>query len=580
MKEARKILPLAFTIFIVLTLSIFGDISIKTKETVAMEITENNYYIESKEVDIADENIKFNVEDQEDSETIDELPIEDHSEINPEDTETEDLSPIIPEAFDTEILEYQIQYNGETLNEVEINTDQVFPQRYTDMEGIITFRGSNLRSSPSFGISSIQDRKLKKIWELTTSTSTWGGGAGWTGQPVIIRWSKEIREIMNIGDEFINSDGFTEVIYGSLGGQVYFIDLHTGKQSRKPIPIKNPIKGSISIDPREYPLLYVGDGINESGRFGYRIFSLIDGSELYFIKGVDSFAYRGWGAFDSSGIVNRNTDTLIEAGENGILYIVKLNTEFNIENKSININPEIIKYRYRIKGNNYQGIENSVAIYKNLAYFGDNGGSIQCIDITSMKPVWALEKSDDTDATITIEVEEDVPYLYTGTEVDKQGTKGFSILRKIDGLNGEILWVKHYECLSILGEKPTNGGALATNIIGKNDLKDMVVFTLARYKALNKSLMIALDKKTGEEIWKWEMPYYAWSSPADFYDKDGKGYIIQCDSIGNMYLLDGITGEILDQINLGANIESSPAIFEDYIVVATRGGKIYGVKIE
>ena len=56
------------------------------------------------------------------------------------------------------------------------------------------------------------------------------------------------------------------------------------------------------------------------------------------------------------------------------------------------------------------------------------------------------------------------------------------------------------------------------------------------------------------------------------YNSDGKGYIIQCDSIGNMYLLDGITGKILDKINLGSNIESSPAVFEDYIVVGTRGG--------
>ncbi len=40
------------------------------------------------------------------------------------------------------------------------------------------------------------------------------------------------------------------------------------------------------------------------------------------------------------------------------------------------------------------------------------------------------------------------------------------------------------------------------------------------------------------------------------------------------------TGSVLDKINLGANIESSPAIFEDYIVVATRGGKIFGVKIK
>ncbi len=47
-----------------------------------------------------------------------------------------------------------------------------------------------------------------------------------------------------------------------------------------------------------------------------------------------------------------------------------------------------------------------------------------------------------------------------------------------------------------------------------------------------------------------------------------------------MHLLDGTTGIILDKTNLGANIESSPAIFEDFVVIASRGGKIFGVKIE
>ena len=538
--------------------------SSQQEEILEIEITDDNHFNELRigcNYDILDEgNTEFTQEQTKEQE--------------------EELSPIVTEVFDTDIIEYMIQYKEENVEEIPFDDIQVFQEKYTEMEGIITFRGNNLRNFASYGVSNIEEEKLEEIWDVTTSTSTWGGGAGWTGQPVIVRWSEEIKEIMNIEEEFKSQEGFTEVIYGSLGGKVYFIDLHTGKQSREPIYIKNPIKGSISIDPREYPLLYVGDGINESGKFGYRIFSLIDGEELYFINGIDSFAYRGWGAFDSSGIVNLNTDTLIEAGENGILHKIKLNTEFDIENKTLNISPEIIKYRYKIKGNSHQGIENSVAIYRNLAYFGDNGGSIQCIDLTSMKPIWVLEKSDDTDSTITIEVVENIPYLYTGTEVDKQGTKGDALLRKINGITGEIIWMKQYECLSILGEKPNNGGALATNVIGKNEIDNMIIFTLGRYNTLNAGLMVALDRETGEEIWTWEMPYYAWSSPVDFYNEEGKAYIVQCDSIGNMYLLEGSTGNILDKINLGANIESSPAIFEDTIVVATRGGKIFGVKIK
>lgn len=580
-KFSNKIL-LILSLFILGSCIVYEDFSFQSVESETIQVFSTKYYFEEAII------IESHTLDKE----VDALNIEPPSEDIPQEAPLEELkelliqepeqiwSYIIPEKFKTDLLQCSLESNGHITEEIESNLNQVFPKIYTHMEGIITFRGNNLRNSPSYGISNIENKKLEKSWEFTTGRSTWGGGAGWTGQPVIVRWSKEIKNVMNIKDEFKTKEGFTEVIYGSLGGNVYFFDLDTGEKSRDPIVIKNPIKGSISIDPREYPLLYVGDGINETGRFGYRIFSLIDGKELYFIKGMNSFAHRGWGAFDSSGIINSNTDTLILGGENGLLYNVKLNTEFNMENQEININPEIIKYRYKIKGNLHQGIENSVATYKNLAFFGDNGGSIQCVDLTKMQPVWALEKSDDTDATITIEVEDDIPYLYTGTEVDKQGTRGNAIIRKINGLSGEIIWIKHYECQSILGEKPNNGGALATNIIGKNDLSEIVIFTLARYKTLNAGLIIALDKTTGDEIWRWEMPYYAWSSPVDIYNENGKGYIIQCDSIGNVHLLDGITGITLDKINLGANIESSPAVFENSMVIATRGGKIFKVQIQ
>ena len=71
-----------------------------------------------------------------------------------------------------------------------------------------------------------------------------------------------------------------------------------------------------------------------------------------------------------------------------------------------------------------------------------------------------------------------------------------------------------------------------------------------------------------------------WSSPVDFYDKNGNAYIVQCDSIGNMFLIDGKNGEILNSLTLDANIEASPAIYEDTIVIATRAGSIYGIEIK
>ncbi len=63
------------------------------------------------------------------------------------------------------------------------------------------------------------------------------------------------------------------------------------------------------------------------------------------------------------------------------------------------------------------------------------------------------------------------------------------------------------------------------------------------------------------------------------YTPQGKSYIVQCDTVGNMFLLEGTTGKVLDYIGLGTNIEASPAVFGNTIVVGTRGQKIFAVNI-
>ncbi|MCT8138266.1 pyrrolo-quinoline quinone [Anaerobacillus sp. CMMVII] len=438
------------------------------------------------------------------------------------------------EPGDLSLINYEIQSQGKSVETYHSEGVASFPDLYTEVEGILTFRGSHLRDRPAYGlIYSGQSFKLEERWSFQTGASPrWGGGSGWTGQPSIVKWSNEVREMMDIKESFKRNDDFVEIIYGSLDGNIYFLDLNTGEKTRTPITIGNPIKGSVSVDSRGYPLLYVGDGINQKAPFGQRIFDLINRTELYFLKGEDPFAYRNWGAFDSSPLINRLTDTLVGAGENGIFYQTKLNTNFDLANQTISVNPEPVKYRYKIKGNNHQGIENSVAVYGNLAFFADNGGSIQGIDLTTMSPFFALGPLDDTDSTIGIDSSNGTPYLYTGTEVDIIGKDGDAHIRKINALTGEVVWDVKYPAFYYDG---VNGGVLASPVIGKKNIDELVIYTLARYKQRYSGLMVALHKETGEEIWRWEMPHYAWSSPVDVYDEHGNAFVVQCDSIGNMY---------------------------------------------
>lgn len=456
--------------------------------------------------------------------------------------------------------------------------------RYSTTRGITTFRGNTFRDSASFGHADINKEKLEIIWELTTGSIDGWTGVGWNGQPSIVQWNEDTRKLMNINEDKKKKPILKEVIYGTLDGNIYFIDLDDGKYTRSSIKVPASIKGSITVDPRGYPLLYAGQGLDKVGgkavECGYRIFSLINQERLYFINGIDKFAYRKWPAFDSTALIDEETDTMFICGENGLFYKIKLNTDFNLEKNILTVNPQVYKYRYKISGNKHQGIENSMAMYKNLAYFADNGGWLQCIDINEMKPVWIRNITDDTDSTVVLEEDEDGVFLYTGCEVDKQGKKGNSYLRKIDALSGVLIWEIPYACDTILGDRPNNGGLLATPVVGKYNLDNLVIFNIARCEGFSSGLVVALDKKTGTEIWRINLTNYSWSSPVAVYTEDGTGYIILCDSAGNMFLLEGTTGNVLDKINLGANVEGSPAIFENMIVVGTRGQRIYGIKIK
>jgi len=460
---------------------------------------------------------------------------------------------------------------------------------YSELEGVTAFRGNNYRDSAAFGTRTVTEKKLEIVWEkdglgaISAHNSYWPG-TGWTGQPLLIHWPEDVRKLMNINGEMKAKD-LVEVIYPALDGNIYFLDLATGKPTRDKIEIGYPIKGTGMVDPRGYPILYTGMGINEnSGKFAeykYRIISLLDQKELYSIFGRDEAAFRGWGANDSSALLDSKTDTLLNAGENGLVYRVKLNTRFDKSAGTLSIAPQLTKYRYRSPFNDEQGIENSPAIYKNYMYFCDNGGTLQCLDLNTMRPVWIYETHDDTDATIVIEETKEGVFLYTANQVDKRGENGKvpvadCNIRKLNALTGELIWQKNYQCVY---NYYINGGALGTPVIGKDDISNMVIFNICFTGSNSDGTMVALDKKTGEEIWKKKLTSYSWCSPLDFKSSDGKTYMVYSDFSGYMHLVDPMNGKTLDSVPLQGNVESSPAIYDDTIVVGSYARKIFGIKV-
>lgn len=481
-------------------------------------------------------------------------------------------------------LAYEILLNNKIVKDFKRDYSIMFtePKDYSEIEGISCFRGNNFRNSASYGLADVTKGKLEKVWNVKNGYIDEWTGVGWTGQPSIVKWKPNIRQMMNLLPIKKNKNDLKEVIYATLDGKIYFLDLDNGEATRQTINIGSSHKGSLSIDPRGYPLLYTGQGIETVGGktidIGFRIFNLINQKELFFINGMDPFALRSWGAFDSNALVDKCTDTLLECGENGVFYTAKLNTNFDQEKAQISIKPELVRYRYHSPKNDTIGMENSAAFYKNFAYFTDNSGTLQCINLDTLTPVWLRDVTDDSDSSIVVEETSDTEIsLYTACEVDRQGENGSAFVRKINALTGDLIWEKAYKCLY---DAHTNGGVLGTGVIGKKDISNLVIYCIAKIDKSNKGKLIAFDKTSGNEAWVLDLDNYCWSSPVDVYTKDGKSYIIQCDSAGTMFLIEGKTGKVIDKISLEANIEASPAIYDNMIVVGTRGQKIWGIKIK
>lgn len=450
---------------------------------------------------------------------------------------------------------------------------------------MFTFRGDNYRSGASFGNVNVVNQTLTQKWSAKIGTlagdnGTWTG-CGWTGQPTIVRWDEETKQIMNLRPEKKAKEGLVEVIYATLDGNIYFYDLDDGSYTRDPINVGMSFKGAGSLDPRGYPLFYVGSGDNRNGSPARMyVVSLIEGKVIYEHSGKDKDIKRGWYAFDAAPLISAETDTLIWPGENGLLYTIKLNTGYDKAAGTISVNPDnVVKTRYTTNIGHKIGCESSPIIVGSYLYYADNGGMFFCVDLNTMELKWAQNTYDDVNGTPVFEWGDDGKgYIYTGTSMEY--AKGTTYLHKLDAATGEIIWEKKYT--GVTYNELVSGGVLSSPILGKKgtDLEDLVIFSIARTPTPGGGTLVALNKETGEVVWENTMRNYCWSSPVAVYTQEGKSYIVLCDSVGKVTLHEGSTGETVGSVSLGSNIEASPAIFENTIVVGTRGQKVYAVTIE
>ena len=353
-------------------------------------------------------------------------------------------------------------------------------------------------------------------------------------------------------------------------------------------------KGAGTLDPRGYPLLYVGSGDENAKGQRPRMYvvSLIDGKILYQYGHEDNLAYRKdndtWCAFDSAPLIHADTDTLIWPGENGNLYTIKLNTTYDKAAGTVSVRPDTpVLTRYLTERTNAEtywcGYEASVNMVGNYLYVSENGGMFFCVDMNTMELVWAQDTKDDSNSSPVFErISDTEGYVYTAPSLHwtkDSNSQGVISIYKLDAVTGQIVWEKPYNVHTVSG---VSGGVQSSPVLGKpgSQLEGMIFYGISRTNTVDAGTLVALDTETGNELWRLDMEYYAWSSPVAVYEENGKGYIVLCDSNGTAHFIDGTTGKVENTLYLGGLVEASPAVYENMLVVGTRLKKICGILVK
>jgi outer membrane protein assembly factor BamB len=430
------------------------------------------------------------------------------------------------------------------------------------VEGLLTFRGNP--TNTYYGTGPIPTTPEIK-WSYPDSpmcsastdlgvTSTWCGN-GWTGQPVI--WERP--------------DGITEMIFGAYDRRLHFLDAESGQPTRSPILTGDIIKGTPTIDPDGYPLVYFGSRDNKLRAVA------LDRTEPVVIWETEAdLAVEGrwnddWDA--SPRIVN---DIMFEGAENGIYYIFKLNRDYD-ELGLVTLDPDL-KFKMETWteqllndiGPAYPAVsvENTSALFEGRVYFANSAGRVLGLDITNIESgeapiVFDYWVGDDVDASIVIDEE---GMLYVSVEYERYLPRAEELgqLIKLDPYNEEDPYVWGMYSLTT---SPVKGGLWSTPALGQEVL----------YAVTNKGNLVAVDRETGEEVWVYQVGEGSWSSPAIV-----DGHLIVAGNTGLVrdFFIGGDERNPVLQWTFkvgNGNVEATPAVWNGMIYLGTRDGFMYAI---
>jgi hypothetical protein len=438
------------------------------------------------------------------------------------------------------------------------------------VDGLTTFRGNPTRTY--YGTGPISDSPSVQ-WSYPGSgmcsestnfgvTSVWCG-IGWTGQPIV--WERP--------------DGKTEVIVGAFDQAIHFIDAETGEALRPRFMTGGHVKGSETLDPDGYPLLYSGSRDQE-----LRIIALDreEPTELWSLhaRSVDGTWHVDW---DAAPLII--DDIMYQGGENSWFFAYELKRGYDSEGR-VTVDPQRLLAMpgydsefLALTGPNVS-IESSTAAFEDRVYFSNSGGRVVGLDVSDIRngnaPIvfdyWA---GGDADGTIVID-EEGMLYVSVNVKPWQVG-EGHRTQANIDRTRevGQLLKLDPYTDgdprvwgIDLTGDASGDSGTWATPA-----LHDGILYTNTHLGSL-----IAVDSSNGEIIWRdGTVGWHSWSSPAVV---DDTLVVATCEGDVRGYsLANPRAPERTWSVSIGEScLEATPAIWKGTIYIGSRDGYLRAIR--
>ena len=430
------------------------------------------------------------------------------------------------------------------------------------VDGLLTFRGNPTRTY--YGQGPVPKRPGID-WYYPASggmcsassakgvTKTWCG-AGWTGQPAVFEHG-----------------GRTWVVFGAYDRAVHFMDAKTGEEILPPFPTGDIIKGSVTVDPDGYPLIYIGSRDNY-----FRVIALDRPGravELWKLSATAVSPTLWNNDWDGSGLVL--DDMLIEGGENSQLHVVKLGRATGADGLAT-VDPKLIFHTpgwdaqviRDLAGNrdHEMSIEDSTTVFRDTVYFANSGGLVQGWDLAPLRSggtptrTFRYWTGDDTDAAVVVDEHGD---LYVGVEYERANDRAKEV--------GQIL--------KLDPSKPDDPVVWKIDDQGSNPAGVWSTMALDRdvvYATTNGGRLMGIDRNTGEVRWTKHLPGPVWQSPVvvDHVLIEG-----DCSGVLHGYDVADTRQEPRElwRIDLGGCIEATPAVWKGRVYFATRAGRFFAL---